>query len=161
MVCLAISCTSVEGRFESLLSNMHSTDSVYTPQAQPRVTSPYTLDDLGFILPPELISQHPPIKRSAAKKCSIADSRSPWQPAPNYGGSARMVLNRRPPMNWAKSCDAVFDMRATTSRSRGMLFYRLMEQAAVSAPVTYSQIRDNQPGQRRHTVPQAAAELSG
>ena len=55
----------------------------------------------------------------------------------------------------------VFRFNRRTSRSRGMLFYRLMEQAAVSAPVTYCQIRDNQPGQRRHTVPQAAAELSG
>ena len=67
MVCLVKPCTSVEGRFESLLSDMHSTDSVYTPQAQPLVTSPCTLDDLGFILPPDLISRHPAIKRSAAK----------------------------------------------------------------------------------------------
>ena len=67
MVCLVKPCTSVEGRFESLLSDMHSTDSAYSLQAQPRVTSPYTLDNLVFILPPELISQHPAIKRSAAK----------------------------------------------------------------------------------------------
>lgn len=55
---------------------MHSTDSAYTPLAQPRVTSPYTLDNLVFILPPELISQHPAIKRSAAKvlHCTVAVS---------------------------------------------------------------------------------------
>ena len=55
----------------------------------------------------------------------------------------------------------VFRFNRRTSRSRGMLFYRLLEQAAVSAPVTYSQIRDNQPGQSRQTLPQDAAELSG
>jgi len=43
----------------------------------------------------------------------------------------------------------VFRFNRRTSRSRGMLFYRLMQQAATSAPVTYVQIRDNQPGQRR------------
>ena len=43
----------------------------------------------------------------------------------------------------------VFRFNRRTSRSRGMLFYRLLEQAAISAPVTYSHIRDNEPGQHR------------
>jgi len=40
-----------------------------------------------------------------------------------------------------------FRFNRRTSRSRGMLFYRLIQQAAVAAPVTYANIRDNQPGQ--------------
>ena len=55
----------------------------------------------------------------------------------------------------------VFRFNRRTSRSRGMLFYRLLEQAAISAPVTYSHITDNQPGQHRHPYRQTAAELSG
>ena len=55
----------------------------------------------------------------------------------------------------------VFRFNRRTSRSRGMLFYRLLEQAAISAPVTYSHITDNQPGQHRHLHRQTAAELSG
>ena len=55
----------------------------------------------------------------------------------------------------------VFRFNRRTSRSRGMLFYRLLEQAAISAPVTYSDITDNQPGQHRHPHRQTAAELSG
>ena len=43
----------------------------------------------------------------------------------------------------------VFRFNRRTSRSRGMLFYHLLEQAAISAPVTYSHIRDNEPGQHR------------
>ena len=55
----------------------------------------------------------------------------------------------------------VFRFNRRSSRSRGMLFYRLMQQAAVSAPVTYSHIRDNEPGQHRRRQIPAAAELSG
>ena len=36
-----------------------------------------------------------------------------------------------------------FRFNRRTSRSRGMLFYRLIQQAAVAAPVTYTDIRDN------------------
>jgi len=38
-----------------------------------------------------------------------------------------------------------FRFNRRTSRSRGMLFYRLIQQAAVASPVTYANIRDNQP----------------
>jgi transposase-like protein len=55
----------------------------------------------------------------------------------------------------------VFRFNRRSSRSRGMLFYRLMQQAAVSAPVTYSHIRDNEPGQHRRHQTRATAELSG
>jgi ISXO2-like transposase domain len=55
----------------------------------------------------------------------------------------------------------VFRFNRRTSRSRGMLFYRLTEQAAASAPVTYSHIRDNQPGQHRYRPLTAVKELSG
>jgi hypothetical protein len=54
----------------------------------------------------------------------------------------------------------VFRFNRRSSRSRGMLFYRLMEQAAVAAPVTYSNTRDNVPGQSRHRAVPAGAELS-
>jgi len=54
----------------------------------------------------------------------------------------------------------LFRFNRRSSRSRGMLFYRLMEQAAVAAPVTYSNIRDNVPGQSRHRAVPAGAELS-
>ena len=55
----------------------------------------------------------------------------------------------------------VFRFNRRHSRSRGMLFYRLLEQAAISAPVTYAHIRDNQPGQHRHSHRHAPEELSG
>ena len=55
----------------------------------------------------------------------------------------------------------VFRFNRRSSRSRGMLFYRLMEQAAVTAPVTYCDIRDNKPGQHRTRRPTKPAELSG
>lgn len=48
-----------------------------------------------------------------------------------------------------------FRFNRRTSRSRGMLFYRLIQQAAVAAPVTYTDIRDNLPNQR----PQPAMAL--
>lgn len=38
-----------------------------------------------------------------------------------------------------------FRFNRRTSRSRGMLFYRLMQQTVVTAPVTYIDIRDNMP----------------
>lgn len=37
-----------------------------------------------------------------------------------------------------------FRFNRRTSRSRGMLFYRLMQQSAATAPVTYANIRDNE-----------------
>ena len=55
----------------------------------------------------------------------------------------------------------VFRFNRRTSRSRGMLFYRLIQQAAASAPVTYAQIRDNQLGQHRQSHLRSRAELSG
>jgi len=55
----------------------------------------------------------------------------------------------------------VFRFNRRSSRSRGMLFYRLMEQAAITAPVTYSHIRDNKPGRNRRRQLLASAELSG
>lgn len=55
----------------------------------------------------------------------------------------------------------VFRFNRRSSRSRGMLFYRLMQQAALTAPVTYSHIRDNRPGQHRHQRLPVVEELSG
>lgn len=55
----------------------------------------------------------------------------------------------------------VFRFNRRSSRSRGMLFYRLIQQAAMAAPVTYSHIRDNRPGQHRHQRSTVAEELSG
>lgn len=55
----------------------------------------------------------------------------------------------------------VFRFNPRTSRSRCMLFYRLIQQAAASAPVTYDQIRDNEPGQHRQSTVRRRAELSG
>ena len=40
-----------------------------------------------------------------------------------------------------------FRFNRRTSRSRGMLFYRLIQQAAGAGPVTYTDIRDNLPNQ--------------
>jgi len=37
-----------------------------------------------------------------------------------------------------------FRFNRRTSRSRGMLFYRLIQQSAAAAPATYANIRDNQ-----------------
>lgn len=54
-----------------------------------------------------------------------------------------------------------FRFNRRTSRSRGMLFYRLIQQSAVAAPVTYANIRDNQ----HHAQPSRAlmgfVELNG
>jgi hypothetical protein len=48
-----------------------------------------------------------------------------------------------------------FRFNRRTSRSRGMLFYRLLQQSAITLPVTYANIRDN-----RH-APEHPAPLSG
>jgi hypothetical protein len=54
-----------------------------------------------------------------------------------------------------------FRFNRRTSRSRGMLFYRLIQQAAVAGPVTYTDIRDNLPNQQPlHAIPQRV-ELNG
>ena len=54
-----------------------------------------------------------------------------------------------------------FRFNRRTSRSRGMLFYRLIQQSAVAAPVTYADIRDNLPGQRRPSDSASIVELNG
>lgn len=48
-----------------------------------------------------------------------------------------------------------FRFNRRTSRSRGMLFYRLIQQSTIATPVTYADIRDNQ-----HR-PQALRSLTG
>jgi hypothetical protein len=50
----------------------------------------------------------------------------------------------------------VFRFNRRTSLSRGMLFYRLLEQAVVTAPVTYKQVVAPQ-----KTVKAKRKELSG
>ena len=54
-----------------------------------------------------------------------------------------------------------FRFNRRSSRSRGMLFYRLIQQAAVARPVTYVNIRDNQPGQRPPRGLPGLVELNG
>jgi transposase-like protein len=44
-----------------------------------------------------------------------------------------------------------FRFNRRTSRSRGMLFYRLMQQSAATTPVTYANIRDNEHRPRLET----------
>lgn len=54
-----------------------------------------------------------------------------------------------------------FRFNRRTSRSRGMLFYRLIQQSAVAAPATYANIRDNHHPQRPvHDHPKRV-ELNG
>lgn len=53
-----------------------------------------------------------------------------------------------------------FRFNRRTSRSRGMLFYRLMQQSAITAPVTYADIRDNRHALRTSRSP-PAVELIG
>jgi transposase-like protein len=54
-----------------------------------------------------------------------------------------------------------FRFNRRTSRSRGMLFYRLIQQSAVAAPATYANIRDNHHPQRPvHDHPKSV-ELNG
>ena len=43
----------------------------------------------------------------------------------------------------------VFRFNRRTSKARGLLFYRLLEQAVRSVPVTYTHIRDNLHGSQR------------
>ncbi len=54
-----------------------------------------------------------------------------------------------------------FRFNRRTSRSRGMLFYRLIQQAAVAAPVTYADIRDNRTHQRPPLLLPGLVELNG
>ena len=54
-----------------------------------------------------------------------------------------------------------FRFNRRTSRSRGLLFYRLMQQSVIAAPVTYANIRDNQPGTQRSHSLTGRVELNG
>lgn len=54
-----------------------------------------------------------------------------------------------------------FRFNRRTSRSRGLLFYRLMQQSVIAAPVTYANIRDNQPGTQRPPSLTGRVELNG
>jgi transposase-like protein len=49
-----------------------------------------------------------------------------------------------------------FRFNRRSSRSRGMLFYRLIQQSAVALPATYANIRDNQ---HQPTLTQAKVDL--
>jgi len=55
----------------------------------------------------------------------------------------------------------VFRFNRRTSRSRGMLFYRLLQQSAITTPVTYANIRDNRPVPEHPTPPTGGVELIG
>ena len=54
-----------------------------------------------------------------------------------------------------------FRFNRRTSRSRGMLFYRLIQQSAVAMPVTYANIRDNQHRLQPSRAPTGPVELNG
>ena len=54
-----------------------------------------------------------------------------------------------------------FRFNRRTSRSRGMLFYRLIQQSAVAAPATYANIRDNHHPLRATSDRLKAVELNG
>lgn len=55
-----------------------------------------------------------------------------------------------------------FRFNRRSSRSRGMLFYRLMQQAVIASPVTYTDIRDNtRRPTRALTAAAGAVELNG
>ena len=54
-----------------------------------------------------------------------------------------------------------FRFNRRTSRSRGMLFYRLMQQSAITTPVTYADIRDNRHALEPLPSPPGAVELIG
>ncbi len=54
-----------------------------------------------------------------------------------------------------------FRFNRRTSRSRGLLFYRLMTQSVLAAPATYANIRDNQHPSGRESGSQYAVELNG
>ncbi|SEI14281.1 hypothetical protein SAMN05192544_10251, partial [Paraburkholderia hospita] len=49
-----------------------------------------------------------------------------------------------------------------TSRSRGLLFYRLIEQALATAPITYDNVVVNKSRRKGHQPPQCEiVELNG
>ena len=54
-----------------------------------------------------------------------------------------------------------FRFNRRTSRSRGMLFYRLMQQSAITTPVTYADIRDNRHSREPSPSPPRTVELMG
>ena len=54
-----------------------------------------------------------------------------------------------------------FRFNRRTSRSRGLLFYRLIQQSAVAAPATYADIRDNHHPPRTAPEHPKAVELNG
>ena len=54
-----------------------------------------------------------------------------------------------------------FRFNRRKSRSRGMLFYRLIQQSAMAAPATYANIRDNQHNLRPARAHTGGVELSG
>ena len=54
-----------------------------------------------------------------------------------------------------------FRFNRRTSRSRGMLFYRLMQQSTLATPVTYAHIRDNEYPRQALRMPRKRVELNG
>jgi hypothetical protein len=54
-----------------------------------------------------------------------------------------------------------FRFNRRTSRSRGMLFYRLIQQSAVAGPATYANIRDNHHPLRAKSDRLETVELNG
>ena len=54
-----------------------------------------------------------------------------------------------------------FRFNRRTSRSRAMLFYRLMQQSTIATPVTYAHIRDNEHPRRALRVSTGRVELNG
>jgi transposase-like protein len=54
-----------------------------------------------------------------------------------------------------------FRFNRRTSRSRGMLFYRLIEQSTIAKPVTYAHIRDNEHAPQTLRSSTGSVELSG
>jgi ISXO2-like transposase domain len=54
-----------------------------------------------------------------------------------------------------------FRFNRRTSRSRGMLFYRLIQQSVVAPPATYANIRDNHHSLRVKSDRLEAVELNG
>jgi hypothetical protein len=54
-----------------------------------------------------------------------------------------------------------FRFNRRKSRSRGMLFYRLIQQSAIAAPATYANIRDNQHPPKAGIESPKAVELNG
>jgi len=54
-----------------------------------------------------------------------------------------------------------FRFNRRSSRSRGMLFYRLIQQSAVAEPATYANIHDNEHNPRASRAPTRDVELNG